>query len=108
MRAGISSSGAFISGAADFASWIVAFAAFRAAVAGQRLDASHAGRDARVGDAGDQSDVAGAPHMGAAAQLDRPAERVAAGFPHRHDAHLVVFTGSTARGWSVRRSSCSA
>ena len=39
---------------------------------------------------GDQADIAGAPHMGAAAQLDRPAERVAAALAHRDDAHLVA------------------
>ena len=38
-----------ISAAALLASWIVAFAALRAAVAGQRLDAAHAGGDAAVG-----------------------------------------------------------
>ncbi len=58
--------------------------------AGQRLDAAHAGGDAAVGDDGDQADVAGAPHMRAAAQLDRPAERVADALTHRDDAHLVA------------------
>ena len=69
-------------------------AALRAARAGQRLDAAHAGGDAAVGDARDQADVAGAAHMRAAAQLDRPAERIAAAavriLAHRHDAHLVA------------------
>ena len=45
--------------------------------AGQRLDAPHAGADRAFGHHRDEPDVAGAPHMGAAAQLDRPAERVA-------------------------------
>src|SRR6267378_2449376 len=42
----------------------------------------------------DQADIAGATHMGAAAQFHRPAERVAAvlpiGLAHRYHAHLVA------------------
>ena len=48
--------------------------------AGERLDAAHAGRDRALADHRDQPDVAGAAHVGAAAQLDRPAHGVAAGF----------------------------
>ena len=62
-------------------------------LAGERLEAAHAGGDAAVADHGNQADVAGAPHMRAAAELDRPAERVATLlriFAHGDDAHLVA------------------
>ena len=38
----------------------------------------------------DETDVAGAPHMGAAAKLDRPSHGVAAALAHGDDAHLVA------------------
>ena len=62
--------------------------------AGHRLDAAHARGDAAIGDARDQPDIAGAPHMRAAAQFHRPAERVAAAavriLAHRDHANLVA------------------
>src|SRR5436190_1559287 len=61
---------------------------------GQRLDAAHARSDRALADDGDQADVAGAPHVGAAAKLDRPAECVAAllarALAHRDDADLIA------------------
>ena len=36
------------------------------------------------------ADIAGAPHMRAAAELDRPAQRVAAALSHGDHAHLVA------------------
>ena len=39
---------------------------------------------------GNEPDVAGAAHMRAAAEFDRPAQRVAGPLTHRHDAHLVA------------------
>ena len=47
-------------------------------VAGQRLDAADAGGNRAFAGHRNQADIAGAAHMGAAAQFDRPAERVAA------------------------------
>src|SRR5262249_6175342 len=45
-------------------------------LAGQRLDAAHAGAHGALGHDRDETDVAGARHVSAAAQLDRPAHRV--------------------------------
>ncbi len=63
-------------------------------VAGQRLDAAHARGNGTFPGHRDQADIAGATHMGAAAQFHRPAQRVAAvlpvGLAHRHHAHLVA------------------
>ena len=59
--------------------------------AGQRLDAAHAGGDRAFAGHRDQADIAGALHMGAAAQFDRPAERVAA----RSRAPLPIDTTRT-------------
>jgi hypothetical protein len=39
---------------------------------------------------GDEPDIAGAPHMRAAAQFHRPANGVAGRIAHRHDAHFVA------------------
>ena len=62
--------------------------------AGQRLDAAHAGGHRAFAGHRNQADIAGAADMGAAAQFDRPAERIAAvlarGLAHRHHAHLVA------------------
>src|SRR5688572_29050071 len=59
--------------------------------AGHRFDAAHAGADRAFADDLEQADVAGAPHMGAAAQLGREdlvlVGRLAA---HRDDADLVA------------------
>src|SRR6266851_8674392 len=60
-------------------------------MAGHRLDAAHPGRNRALGHDAHQPDVAGAPDVGAAAQLDRPAERIA-GVAHGDDADfLAVF-----------------
>ncbi|MHC2377647.1 hypothetical protein ACVIHA_002022 [Bradyrhizobium liaoningense] len=63
-------------------------------IAGQRLDAAHARGDRALARQRDQADIAGALHMGAAAELDRPAERVGAAFArgpaHRDDADFVA------------------
>ena len=82
------------SAAAVFASAIVSLACLRAWLPGQRLDAAHAGGDRAFAGHRDQADIAGAPDMGAAAQFDRPAERVLAvlarGLAHRDHADLVA------------------
>ncbi len=62
----------------------------RAAFAGERLDAAHAGRHAGFAHHRDDADIAGAIDMGAAAQLDRPAHRIAAALAHRDDAHFIA------------------
>src|SRR5205814_1862359 len=58
------------------------------------LDAANAGGDRAFAGHRDEPDIAGAPHMRAAAQFHRPAERVGAvltGAPaHRDDANLVA------------------
>src|SRR5690606_16540329 len=60
------------------------------AVAGQRLDAAHAGRARALGNDVDQSDVAGARDVGSAAQLDRPRlVRARLRLAHRDDTDLV-------------------
>ena len=75
---------------------------------GQRLDAAHAGGDRALADHRDQADVAGAAHMGAAAQLDRPAERIlavlAGALAHRDDADLVaIFLAEQRAGAGLAR-----
>jgi hypothetical protein len=61
---------------------------------GQRLDAANACGNRAFARHRDQADIAGAANMGAAAELHRPAERVAALRPrataHRYHAHLVA------------------
>ncbi len=93
-RAGNSSSGALSSADAAFASSPTWRAALRAVVPVKRLDAAHARRHACLRRHRDQPDVAGAPHMRAAAQLDRPAHGIAAGLlrivTHGDHAHLVA------------------
>ena len=63
-------------------------------IAGQRLDAADAGGNRAFAGHRDQADIAGAADMGAAAQFDRPAERVAAllagALAHRDHADLVA------------------
>ena len=54
-----------------------------APVAGERLDAPHAGRDAALLGDDERADVAGRAHVRAAAQLDAEAR-------DRHDAHAVA------------------
>ena len=61
---------------------------------GQRLDAAHAGGHRAFAGHGNEANIAGAAHMGAAAQFDRPAERVrplgAGLLAHRDHADLVA------------------
>src|SRR5208282_6637844 len=59
-------------------------------IGGQCLDAAHACGNTAFSHHRDETDVAGAPHMRAAAQFDRPAHRVAAALPHGDDAHLIA------------------
>ena len=62
-------------------------------VAGRGLDATHAGRDRAFADDTDEPDVAGATHMGPAAELHRPSQSVGArqiGFTHGDDANFVA------------------
>src|SRR6516162_3527087 len=57
--------------------------------AGESLDAPDPGADRAFGDHRNQPDIPGAAHVGAAAQLDRPAHGVAA-LAHGHHANLVA------------------
>ena len=62
-------------------------------IAGQRLDAADAGGDRALADDLEQADIAGAPDMGAAAELDRisVAGPLAVGVDaHRDDANLIA------------------
>ena len=62
-------------------------------LARQRLDAAHAGGDRALADDLEQADIAGAPDMGAAAQLDgiSVSGALAVGVDaHRDDAHLLA------------------
>ena len=94
MRAGMSSSVVRNSAAAFLASLDGVVGMMPRMISGQRLDAAHAGGNRAFAGDRNQSDVAGAPDMGAAAQFDRPAERVAAvlavALAHRDHAHLVA------------------
>ena len=98
-RAGSSSSGAFSSADGGLGEPDALFAALRAALpvsASMRRTpaATPLSRHRR-----DQADVAGTPHMGAAAQLDRPAERVAGSpRPSRRRAPRRRISRRTAHG----------
>ena len=62
-------------------------------IAGQRLDAADAGGDRALADDLEQADIAGAPDMGAAAELDgiSVAGPLAVGIDaHRDDANLIA------------------
>src|SRR3954468_1683642 len=76
-------------------------------IAGHRLEPAHARGDGALRDDGDDTDVAGAACMGAAAELDRegPVGALAAGCPaHRDDADLVaVFLAEEGAGPRVDR-----
>src|SRR5581483_2776592 len=57
---------------------------------GDDLDAAEAGADRALAHDLEQSDVAGAAHMGAAAELGREMRLAAGIVAHRDDAHLVA------------------
>ena len=71
MRSGSSAGSAFSAAAASVSTRSLLGDVGLRRRAGQRLDAAHAGGDRAFADDLEQADVAGAAHMGAAAQLGR-------------------------------------
>ena len=59
-------------------------------LAGQGLDAAHAGGNAAFANDLEQSNIAGAGYVGATAQLDRPAQSIACWIAHRDDPNLIA------------------
>jgi hypothetical protein len=106
-RPSTSSGADFSSAAIAFSRWSWASRWRRAASPVKRLDAAHPGRHSAFGKDCHEADIAGAPHMGAATQLQRPGP-VGAGIggrsAHGDHAHLLaVFLAEQRHGAGLHR-----